>query len=124
MIKIRLADLKATISQRPLGYYQEVIAAGTVTNEILELSPEAYDVLRTKYSPKPQVIRNAAGAVARLTKAVVKGGKVRVSDEEHHRRLDICHVCEFFQNGRCLKCGCIINLKNRLATEHCPINKW
>jgi|ERR1051326_4596749 hypothetical protein len=69
-------------------------------------------------------ISNAIAATFRVVKAAVKGEKVHVSSEESDRRLAICQSCEFFTGTTCLKCGCITKFKTKLATEHCPIQKW
>jgi len=45
---------------------------------------------------------------------------------DHKTRMDICRGCEFFNasNQTCFKCGCYMNAKTKMATAHCPINKW
>jgi hypothetical protein len=77
-------------------------------------------------APSGNLVANAAGAAFRLGKAAVLGHQIVSSKEEIDRRLSICRACEFFQPSgmRCLKCGCFLNLKTRLETEHCPIAKW
>ena len=62
----------------------------------------------------------------KLGKAAATGQKVVASKEEIERRLSICKACEFFEASpmKCRKCGCFLNLKTRLETEHCPIAKW
>ena len=41
-------------------------------------------------------------------------------------RLEICKTCENFDanSTSCKLCGCNMNLKTRLQSAHCPINKW
>ena len=46
------------------------------------------------------------------------------NEEQLQNRLNICASCEFMSESRCLKCGCFIQAKARLATSVCPINKW
>jgi hypothetical protein len=70
---------------------------------------------------------NLPGTAFRLAKAAIKGQKIVASFSEISRRLEICGGCEFFVESprmRCQKCGCYLNLKSRLETEHCPIGKW
>ena len=67
---------------------------------------------------------NAGTALGRVVKSAVTREKVRVPLEETARRMAICKGCEFYINARCRKCGCYMNLKSRLETEHCPIGKW
>jgi len=41
-----------------------------------------------------------------------------------NRRLEICNMCDFFQDGECLKCGCSVVAKTMMATEKCPVGRW
>jgi hypothetical protein len=49
-----------------------------------------------------------------------------VVDAERDRRYDICIDCpEFIRlTKQCKQCGCLMNLKTRLAASSCPIGKW
>jgi hypothetical protein len=54
---------------------------------------------------------------------IVSGGNLSI-------RLDICKVCEFWDQsgfggtGSCKQCGCSTYAKLRMATSKCPIDKW
>jgi len=76
--------------------------------------------------PGPNVFKSVGSAALRVAKAAVTGQQVISSKDEIDRRLSICRGCEFFQEDpmKCQKCGCFLNLKTRLETEHCPIAKW
>lgn len=39
-------------------------------------------------------------------------------------RLTLCGGCDQNVRGKCLKCGCPVSAKVRLATEACPIGEW
>jgi hypothetical protein len=67
---------------------------------------------------------NFSRATARVARAAVAGKKIQVSNEERERRIAICEACEFFRNGKCLKCRCYTRFKAILGTERCPIGKW
>lgn len=56
----------------------------------------------------------------------VKDGSVIVTPNILLKRMDICVTCEFFvvDKSRCNKCGCFMNIKARLASSKCPIEKW
>ena len=54
----------------------------------------------------------------------LKGKPLVASTEKAKARLDICAACEFFHQGRCLKCGCFMNKKAHLESAQCPIDKW
>lgn len=68
------------------------------------------------FPPLKVQARNLAGAVGRF----VASGMELASDEEKARRAAICGGCEHFAGGRCSKCGCWLNYKQSLASEHCP----
>lgn len=80
----------------------------------------------TDLPPLVEQAKSAAEAVGRVVAAAVRGEPIRASDEEHARRLAICKACEYYRDGRCLKCGCVMAWKSRLATERCPLEppKW
>lgn len=50
--------------------------------------------------------------------------------EKFDERMNICKLCEFWDNsafnktGKCKKCGCSTLAKLRMQTEKCPISKW
>lgn len=47
-------------------------------------------------------------------------------EDEASKRLEICKACpELIKTtGQCKKCGCIMNLKTKLAKAECPLHKW
>lgn len=81
----------------------------------------------TGLAPTPslfQKARNLVSAAGRVTQAAASGQAITSSREEIKRRLEICEGCEFYKNGTCQKCGCVIRFKTKLATEKCPLGKW
>lgn len=60
---------------------------------------------------------------------LAKSGFKLTSEEEFHRRLEICRKCSFWDEaarnglGKCRKCGCT-KLKHWYSTSHCPIKLW
>lgn len=70
------------------------------------------------YPPVMEQVGNAIGAAA----AFVASGGVMVDDAERSRRLLICAECTHYDASqrRCRLCGCRLNLKARIASQHCP----
>lgn len=84
-----------------------------------------------KMPPWTTQVSNAAGAVARVVKAVSEGNKPLASDAAKNHRLAICDDCPFsspdekpVMRRRCSKCGCFVSKKVALTTEKCPVGKW
>ncbi len=108
---------------------REIIGGVSITQNLgktpLELSAQRH-VFKPSILPPSlsKQVSNAAKASGRMVKSIFAHERIMVSDEEKERRLSICGECEFYTNGRCAKCGCYINFKTRLETEHCPIKKW
>ena len=50
--------------------------------------------------------------------------KRAVSKFMHEARKNICNSCEYFQQGMCMQCGCLLEIKLINADEQCPIHKW
>jgi hypothetical protein len=82
------------------------------------------------YPSTATMVGNALSAAGRVIAAAVTGEAVQVPTEEFERRYALCRSNECGQydsaQDRCIKCGCVANLKTRLATEHCPLDppKW
>lgn len=75
--------------------------------------------------PVPEMAVNLAKAAVAETKAVLQGVPPR-SEDEVAALLDICRACEHFRHSdqRCSQCGCFMNFKARLRSQHCPVGKW
>ena len=50
----------------------------------------------------------------------------RATDAVAEARLNICKACTHYIKAthQCKKCGCIMNLKVKLAEAACPLAKW
>jgi hypothetical protein len=77
----------------------------------------------------PRLIQQASSLTTAVTRWAGSGFE-GVTDEQLASRKAICATCDdydaagFFGNGKCLKCGCVLDFKQRLATEPCPVGKW
>lgn len=69
-------------------------------------------------------IQNALDALGRVVNAAATGDQVFVNQQVKDRRLEVCKKCPSFEQGKCLRCGCFVDLKARLRTERCPEGKW
>jgi hypothetical protein len=54
----------------------------------------------------------------------VKPSTSYVSDEVAAERMTVCDGCESLRLKTCMKCGCVMPLKTRLAHAECPVGKW
>lgn len=47
-----------------------------------------------------------------------------VDEETYEFRLNQCKSCKFFEYGTtCLKCGCVVQIRAKLAKSSCPYVK-
>lgn len=128
MISVRLDALRA--AARPDGYYDAVVAAGTVKGGRVWLTQEAYQELKRRFRPDAPTflrkVQNFAGSVV----SHVKAGMPRASEEEVARRFAICQTCPFLVDQTCVKCGCPVIREKRFisklswANENCPVGHW
>ena len=90
---------------------------------------------KTKFPSLFQMGRNLVKDTYVSMKAKAKGYQWMVSADKANERLEICRQCPFFKydqvnpesgvaDGRCLKCGCFMNVKAHWAYAECPIGKW
>ena len=48
-----------------------------------------------------------------------------VSEEKYSERFTICSECEnFMYSSTCTVCGCVMQVRARLADGKCPKKKW
>lgn len=134
-MRLRIAKIREQAADRPAGYVDAVLAAGSLDGDWLDLTPEAHAALREKYRPQapsapslpsvPAMAARAARAAVAESAAILSGAPP-VPEEESARRLAICESCPEFRpaDRRCAKCGCYMALKTRLRSQHCPAGKW
>ena len=101
----------------------------------MEQMLEEEEASKTKFPSLFQMGRNMVKDTWSSMKAKSKGYQWMVTAEKADERLEICRECPFFKydkvnpetqvaDGRCLKCGCFMNVKAHWASAECPIGKW
>jgi hypothetical protein len=91
------------------------------TSEILDKS-QSFPV-KAEYTPDfLEKVKNVGGALGRF----VKIGMKTVSEKTKQKRLSICQGCEYYDKElmKCNVCGCYLEVKTKMASESCPLNKW
>ena len=48
----------------------------------------------------------------------------KAPDEIYRSRLSQCEACDQLNNGTCMGCGCLVELKAAYKNEKCPYKKW
>ena len=48
----------------------------------------------------------------------------RAPEEIYQQRLSICRACDQLNNGTCMGCGCLVELKAAYKNEKCPFRRW
>jgi len=88
-----------------------------------------------KLPPTSQMVRDLAVTHWRSLKAFMRGKHVIVPQEIAQERWNECIRCDRLlydeinpdtdkKDGRCVECGCFMNVKTHYATAECPIGKW
>ena len=68
---------------------------------------------------------NIANTAFDIFKGIIKGEGIIASPEIKQERLDICAVCDKNDGkGKCVSCGCVLDLKIPWAMSDCPEGKW
>ncbi len=45
---------------------------------------------------------------------------VRAPEETVEKRLSLCRACEHLQDGACMRCGCLVEVRALRRDMHCP----
>ena len=46
--------------------------------------------------------------------------EVKVSENEYHKRLEVCDGCDALTNGVCKLCGCFVMARSAKKNQYCP----
>ena len=127
MITIPLSKLQSAAKVKAQGYYDACIAAGTVVDNNLQLTEEAFAALRAQFATPALAVQaqSVVAAVASECDAVLSGENA-IDDATRTARIAACEQCAFFivNDRRCQKCGCWMEIKTRFRTAICPEGKW
>jgi hypothetical protein len=127
MITIPLAKLQSAAKVKAQGYYDACIAAGTVVDNNLQLTDEAFAALRAKFAT-PSLATQAQSATAAVAAEcdAVLSGETAIDDATRAARIAACEQCAFFivNDRRCQKCGCWMEIKTRFRSAICLEGKW
>lgn len=47
-----------------------------------------------------------------------------INKNANYKRLDICNACSYKDGKWCGICGCLLDAKTRVSSEHCPKKYW
>ncbi len=48
----------------------------------------------------------------------------RTESALYSARLAACKACDQLNNGTCMGCGCLVELRAAYRREHCPFRRW
>ena len=48
----------------------------------------------------------------------------RTEQTIYQERLNACRACDQLQNGTCMGCGCLVELRAAYKKEKCPFSHW
>lgn len=52
------------------------------------------------------------------------GPEEKTTGQEYQRRMNRCLQCEKLQNGTCMACGCMVEIRGMQRKGKCPCNLW
>ena len=82
-------------------------------------------IIKSKILPSRREMAISAGkAIGNIAKRAVKGVNILAKKEEIEKRDSICNSCDYYEEGKCLKCGCFMKAKLKLQQSKCPLEKW
>lgn len=76
-----------------------------------------------QHAAAPGPGRKLVNFVVATTKHIA-AGRPMATAEQKAERLAICQGCEHYDEGRCQRCGCGLEVKAGWADQECPIGKW
>jgi hypothetical protein len=137
---LRIKDIEAKATSRPVGYYEETMKAGKIVGDFLHIGESEYNELFRKYRndnptktaccgkkmpPVTKQLSNVMGAGKRVMTNLMTNQPIKANETTVNQREEICKQCSYCApNGRCTLCGCFLAWKSKLLTETCPANKW
>lgn len=79
-----------------------------------------------EYPSLPEQGKNLASFAFEIVKKALYGEALTVSDEIKQTRLNICKICDKYDEepNRCIECGCFLEYKTGFALDSCPLGKW
>lgn len=74
-------------------------------------------------------VRVLDAEIKHMLEEIEKSGNFQLASMEiYEHRLSKCEVCKYLQyNNTCVQCGCIVQIRARLAKSSCPFpvnSKW
>lgn len=65
-------------------------------------------------------------SIGRVAESVKQSEELFVTEELYEYRRQVCEGCPHYKDtfDMCGECYCVIHVKAKLHTEHCPLNKW
>lgn len=75
---------------------------------------------------KKEMLLSAGKVAKRVIMNEIRRRDSLVSDSRYHLRMAMCRGCAEYrtEDGRCMECGCAMNLKTKFKFASCPIGKW
>ncbi len=49
---------------------------------------------------------------------------IKAGTDLYEKRLSICKQCDKLLEGTCIGCGCYVELRAAVNSNHCPYKKW
>lgn len=50
--------------------------------------------------------------------------EIKADTGQYEERLKVCVTCDNLLQGMCRSCGCYVEMRAAVRTNHCPWKKW
>ncbi|MCM1136066.1 MAG: DUF6171 family protein [Clostridium sp.] len=48
----------------------------------------------------------------------------KADEAQYEERMGLCRQCEKLQNGTCMACGCLVEVRGMQRSGKCPWGRW
>ena len=82
-------------------------------------------IINNKVLPNnKEKIKNLISESKNVFYRTLKNRILFAKEEDIQKRMNICSICDYFFENKCLKCGCFLTYKVKIQETKCPIEKW
>ncbi len=117
---------RANLNRYPAAFVTRALSLATIEEgDIVAVSEDTFAQLMQELPSLAAMASSASSAMLEEGRAILSGVP-SITEDESDRRRAICAACPFYriEDRHCSQCGCFIEWKTRMRTQHCPDSLW